>query len=161
MNENVDLTKILDGCPMWTKFYSTIYDEISFKRIELSRDYPIIFDSDAVGGKITLTENGTVLKGVGECIVFPSKDQRDWTKFERFWDKKFDVTTLHYFDTVLVRNDMLDLWEIDFFSKLSNYSNSVVCNYDTWKQCIPYNDGTKHLVSTEEDCPEYYKWWEE
>lgn len=161
MNENVDLTKILDGCPMWTKFYSTIYDEISFKRIELSRDYPIIFDSDAVGGKVTLTENGTVLKGVGECIVFPSKDQRDWTKFERFWDKKFDVNTLHYFDTVLVRDDILDLWEIDFFSKLSNYSNSVVCYYYTWKQCIPYNEETKYLINTMDDCPEYYKWWEE
>lgn len=102
MNENIDLTKILKGCPKGTKFYSTIHDEISFKRIELSSDYPMVFDSDAVGGEVTLTEKGTTLRGVGECIVFPSKDQRDWSKFERFWDKpkveKFDPTTLHPFD---------------------------------------------------------------
>ena len=23
----------------------------------------------------------------GECMLLPSKDQRDWSKFERFWDK--------------------------------------------------------------------------
>ena len=26
---------------------------------------------------------------------------------------------------------------------------------------IPYNDETKHLVNTTNDCAEYYKWWEE
>lgn len=23
----------------------------------------------------------------GECTLFPSKDQRDWSKFRRFWDE--------------------------------------------------------------------------
>ena len=27
MNENLDLTKILEGCPMGTVFYSTVYGE--------------------------------------------------------------------------------------------------------------------------------------
>ena len=61
MNENLDLTKILDGCPTGTKFYSTMYGEISFKRIELSKDYPIIFDSDVVGGKVSFTEYASAL----------------------------------------------------------------------------------------------------
>ena len=43
-----------------------------------------------------------------ECTVFPSKDQRDWSKFERFWDKtekadRFDPNTLKPFDKILVR----------------------------------------------------------
>lgn len=36
----------------------------------------------------------------------------------------------------------------------------VICGC-YWKQCISYNDETKHLVGTKEDCPEFYKWWEE
>ena len=24
----------------------------------------------------------------GKCTLFPAKDQRDWSKFERFWDKQ-------------------------------------------------------------------------
>ncbi len=30
-----------------------------------------------------------------------------------------------------------------------------------WKQQIPYNSDTAHLVGTNDDAPEYYKWWEE
>ena len=166
MNENIDLTKILDGCPMWTKFYSTIHDEISFKRIELSSDYPMIFDSDAVGGDVTLTEKGMALRGVGECIVFPSKDQRDWSKFERFWDKpkvkKFDIKTLQPFDKVLVRDYPIDKWGCDFFSYIDNTMLFPIMGGGLMhKMCIPYNDDTKHLIGTNNDCPEYYKWWEE
>ena len=168
MNENIDLTKILKGCPLGTEFYHAGYGRVWLAKIypdAESHVYPIALslnENNPLCHNLYVTANGTISYGFdGECLLLPSKTQRDWTKFERFWDKKFDVTTLHYFDTMLVRNDMLDLWEIDFFSKLSNYSNSVVCYYYTWKQCIPYNEETKHLVGTEEDCPEYYKWWEE
>ena len=166
MNENVDLIKILDGCPKGTKFYSTIHDEISFKRIELSSDYPMVFDSDVVGREVTLTEKGTELRGVGECIVFPSKDQRDWSKFERFWDKpkieRFDPNTLQPFDKVLVRNETDKPWQCDWFSHyVRGNTYPYICIIgDIWKQYIlPYNGETMHLVGTTDDCPEYYKWW--
>ena len=43
MNENIDLTIILKGCPKGTKFYSSVYGEVSFERIDISDDeYPII-----------------------------------------------------------------------------------------------------------------------
>ena len=38
----------------------------------------------------------------------------------------------------------------------------IICTTDTsgfW-YCIPYNDDTKHLVGTEEEAPEYYRYWE-
>ena len=167
MNENIDLTKILDGCPMWTKFYSTIHDEISFKRIELSKDYPIVFDSDAIGGEVILTEKGMALRGVGECIVFPSKDQRDWSKFVRFWDKpkteKFDPKTLQPFDRILARDYGNDTWTACLYSHHATELDDgwFVCDNTYWHYIIPYNDETKHLVGTKDDCPEYYKWWKE
>lgn len=30
MNENIDLTKILEGCPVGTKFYSSVYGKVDF-----------------------------------------------------------------------------------------------------------------------------------
>ena len=37
---------------------------------------------------IYLAKDGRVEYGFdGECTLFPSKDQRDWSKFKRFWDK--------------------------------------------------------------------------
>ena len=102
-----------------------------------------------------------------ECTVFPSKEQWDWSKFVRFWDKpkveKFNVNTLQPFDKVLVRDLLSDNWMADFFEKIEEndvYYN-VTCITTQWIQCIPYNEETKHLIGTKEDCPEYYKWWEE
>ena len=31
MNENIDLTKILEGCPKGTKLYSSVYGEVEFE----------------------------------------------------------------------------------------------------------------------------------
>ena len=164
MNENLDLTKILEGCPKGTKFYSAIHGEISFKRLELPSLYPMQFDSDAVGKTIYLTEKGRVLLDAGECVLFPSKDQRDWSKFERFWDKpkkeRFDPKTLQPFDKVLVRDNPLNKWRPDFFGFLVQYEKYIICAGSFWYQCIPYNEETKHLVGTKEDCPKFYKWWE-
>ena len=166
MNENLDLTKILEGCPKGTKFYSVIHDEISFKKLVLTSLYPIQFNSDAVGGTIYLTEKGRVLLNTGECVVFPSKDQRDWSKFERFWDKpkkeRFDPKTLQPFDKVLAKDGFSSKWTCTFFSHMDNdVSFPVYCSGGYFKVCIPYNEETKHLVGTKEDCPEFYKWWEE
>ena len=170
MNENIDLTKILDGCPVGTKFYSILQGEVNFINIDILAEHPIIVsvynkhmdtivhDSYAKDGRYNSFYDG-------ECTLFPSKDQRDWSKFVRFWDKpkikKFDPNTLQPFDKVLVRDSSLSKWRPDFFGFLVQYEKYIICASSFWYQCIPYNDETKHLVGTKDDCPEYYKWWEE
>ena len=52
-------------------------------------------------------------------------------------------------------------WTADLFSHIDDSIGRVCCSWYSWKQCIPYNDETKNLVGTTDDCPEYYKWWEE
>ena len=166
MNENLDLTKILEGCPEGTEFYSILHDKVSFRGIDSDSDYPVTFDSSIIAGSICLTKNGRALYQVGECIIFPSKDQRDWSKFERFWNKpkveKFDPKTLQPFDKVLAKDGFSTKWTCTFFSHMDNdVSLPVFCSGGYFKVCIPYNEETKHLIGTKEDCPEYYKWWEE
>ena len=55
MNENIDLTKILDGCPEGTVFYSSIHDEVKFLHIDKSIKCPIVtlydYDYYAMFGK--------------------------------------------------------------------------------------------------------------
>ena len=170
MNENLDLTKILDGCPEGTKFYSSDFGEVTFFKVS-SHDwewYPIwLHYRSKVCSQpqiLSLTKNGQNVYGYnGECTLFPSKEQRDWSKFERFWDKpkikKFDVSILQPFDKVLVRGQNGQNWRADLFSHVDNDFHMAVCSC-YWKQCIPYNMDTIHLVGTKEDCSEYYKWWE-
>ena len=174
MNENLDLTKILDGCPEGTKLYSTVNGEVIFQKVaSFSCDYPITATAYNKNKNSTknacFAKDGTyMLDYDGECVLFPSKEQRDWSKFERFWDKpkvekveKFDPKTLHPFDKVLVRADKNDCWMAAHFSHVDDYTHKAVCNTFYYTQCIPYNEETKHLVGKIDDCPEYYKWWRE
>ena len=169
MNENLDLTIILKGCPNGTKLYSTIHGEVIFRGI-YPDNYPIattIYDKNENSVEcVYFTKDGRVMcRYDGECILFPSKDQRDWSKFERFWDKpkveKFDINTLQPFDKVLAKGGFSFKWTCSFFSYMDNdVSFPVYCSGGYFKVCIPYNEETKHLVGTSDDCPEYYKWWE-
>ena len=169
MNENLDLTKILEGCPEGTKLYSTVNGEVIFQKVtSFSCDYPIIttaYNKNKNSTKnVCFAKDGRyMLDYDGECVLFPSKGQRDWSKFERFWDKqkveRFDVNTLQPFDKILARDSRNTLWSIEFFShKPDNIARGLFSN---WGYVIPYNEETKHLVGTRKDCPEYYKWWED
>ena len=164
MNENIDLTKILEGCPKGTKFYSTVYGIVEFIGIDFINESKHPISLETIHGCCRSTKDGKALSEYdGECTLFPSKDQRDWSKFERFWDKpkveKFDPKTLKPFDKVLVRDEDC-YWTADLFSHIDGSIGKVGCSVFLWKQCVPYNDETKHLVGTKNDCSEYYKWWE-
>ena len=174
MNENLDLTKILEGCPKGTKFYSSNYGDVTFFEISpYARErYPIRLHYRSLNINsqpliVSLTEDGRSVYGYdGECTLFPSKEQRDWSKFERFWDKpekgRFDVNTLQPFDKVLSRYGTESNWMCTYFSHIIDKVNPYVdCNGIIVHVCIPYNEETKHLVGTTDDCPEFYKWWEE
>ena len=161
MNENIDLTKILKDCPKGTKLYCSIYGEVEFVCIDEYEEYPIkvmvnrkFIDAFSRKGFIRPQYN---IKG----NLFPSKDQRDWSKFTAPWYKKerFDPKTLKPFDKVLVRDVENNKWKCTFFSHMTGNKNFP---YDTvsfiYSYCIPYNDDTKHLVGTTDEAPEYYRY---
>ena len=162
--ENLDLTKILKNCPKGWKFYSTVLGEVSFVEINNDEYHSIIVkpkddvvESFAIDGKM-------IAHFDGECTLFPSKNQRDWSKFTAPWYKieKFDPKTLKPFDKVLVRDDIVHLWKCSYFSHIDNTAiYKYNCATMQHRLCIPYNDETKHLVGTSDEAPEYYRYWEE
>ena len=182
MNENIDLTKILKDCPMGWKFYSSVYGDVEFVEIYskpvlcnprpredewlgpefYNSEHPILFDAD--GFEHRVSSRGEMIKGCGECTFFPSRDQRDWSKFTAPWYKKgkFDPKTLNAFDRVLVRNFKTTKWRCEHFSHfdVDNY-NPCIASCCSYTFCIPYNDDTKHLLGTTYEAPEYYRYWEE
>ena len=172
MNENIDLTEILKGCPKGTELYSTIYGKVRFEGISNYAESPIEikflnkFTNPSVISAYLAKDGRCSSSYDGECTLFPAKDQRDWSKFERFWDKtkieKFNPNTLKPYDKVLVRDCNTGNWKCDLFSHIRDkdtYPYYCVGNYYRW--CIPYNDDTKHLIGTSELPSEYYRYWEE
>lgn len=179
MNENIDLTKILKNCPKGWKFYSSVYGEVKFETIEFQRlkhrynsymptcNHQIV-EEDPRPIKFTVQDfehcvssAGEHIKGEGECTFFPSKEQRDWSKFKAPWYKKdkFDPKTLKPFDRVLVRDRDIEHWICNLFSHIIN--DEYLCIGSCFIYCIPYNDDTKHLVGTKKEAPEYYRYWED
>ena len=163
MNENIDLTKILKNCPKGWKLYSLIYGEVQFGYIDHG-DFPITVElSDS--SEVDFTKDGRFDHSYdGECVLLPSKNQRDWSKFIAPWYKKgkFDPKTLQPFDRVLVRHSYA--WRCELLSHYREYKGKIdfYCTSAgfVYSYCIPYNEDTKHLVDTTDEAPEYYRYWE-
>ena len=164
MNENLNLVEILKGCPKGTKLYCTALGEVALIEVKVHKEYPIVV-LDANSSVTAFTQEGLLYKGLnGECMLFPNKEERDWSKFKPR-KPKFDPKTLQPFDKVLVRDDHNQKWECNLFSYI-NIIDDIYYPYFTiintgYKYCIPYNDDTKHLLGTNEEAPEFYRCWEE
>ena len=166
MNENLNLIELLKDCPIGTKLYSSAHGEVELEEVHLNSrpDYPIgvrlsnnALDSFTPDGRLFEEYNG-------ECMLFPSREQRDWSKFKPKKPKqpKFDPKTLQSFDKVLVRDESCHKWRCELFSHINHESEfKYWCINNRYKYCIPYNDDTKHLVGTTEEAPEYYRHWED
>lgn len=160
MNENLNLVEILKNCPKGTKLYSTIFGEVKFGFIRDHSIYPIALMVNC--GHEYLTSDGKLFNQFdGECILFPSRKERDWSKFKPKKDR-FDPKTLNAFDKVLIRDSRYEDWRCDIFSHIHNrgdYHFRTITAY--YAYCIPYNNETKHLVGTDDEAPEYYRYWED
>ena len=81
MNENIDLTKILKDCPKGEKFYSPLFGDIEFNKIDKKANMVVVGEDWELNsdGTITLEDKSP------EIILYPSREQRDWSKFTAPW----------------------------------------------------------------------------
>ena len=160
----LNLCVILKNCPEGTELWSDNYGIVKFVNVGTEWDTPI---------RVKLT-NGSIARYTEEgwcdkrfpanCLLWPSRDCRDWSKFTAPWLKKerFDPKTLKAFDRVLVKDSESLTWKINMFSHINNKAEyPYCCLLSFYKYCIPYNDETKHLVETRDEAPEYYRYWED
>ena len=117
MNENLNLIKILKDCPKGTKLYSMIHGYVELVKVSQFVEYPIevklsdnSLDSFSNDGRINVEYSG-------ECLLFPSKEQKDWSKF-KVKQPKFDPKSLKPFDKVLVRNCNVESGRSQIFSHI-------------------------------------------
>ena len=169
MNENINLTRILKDCPEGFELYSSLHGKVIFSGIdENSLKYPIDC-TDYKGSCTSFTKEGYLYKMYpdAECVLFPSKDQRDWSKFTAPWYKKekFNPKTLKPFDKIIARVDEHGIWCCEWFSFIDSFIEENITLIKGcgayYRHCIPYNDDTKHLIGTTDDAPEFYRYWED
>lgn len=86
MEKELNIAAILKDKPLLLKFYSPTFGRITFNGVHKGKVYFFSEDTNAHSVK----QNGKMYDG-GDCIIFPSKEMRDWDKFA--W-KKGDVLVM-------------------------------------------------------------------
>lgn len=90
METEINIVEILKDKPQGTKLYSSACGKCKLEEVD-DKSFKISFYNSKFGfmngGEGHLDKNGKLYDD-GECVVFPSKEMRDWRKFD--W-KKGDV----------------------------------------------------------------------
>lgn len=160
--QGLNLCEILKYCPYGEPFWSPLFGYVKLHKINHEAKKVVVISNIKMPWDIN--NDGTMLiYGVvsSEIMLFPSKEQRDWTKV-KYEPKKerFDPKTLKPFDKVIVYGKN-EGWFCSIFSHIGEGEypyNTASGNY-AW--CILYNDETKHLVGTTDEAPEFYRYWED
>ena len=83
MENKINIAEILKDCPKGMKLYSLIYGEVELSLIDDTNDnYPICIKTN-LGSLVNFTKDGryAIRFPTAECLLFPSSEMRDWTKF--------------------------------------------------------------------------------
>lgn len=132
----MNIAEKLKKCPKGTKLYSSTWANVELVEVTDQKDIIIKLCNDK---RISLFSNGAYSVD-GDCILFPSRNQRDWSKF--------NVYQLKPFDKVLVRDSDSERWRCDFFEQQEEKEDfKMRCFRCVWRQCIPYK-GNEHLLGT-------------
>ena len=162
-DSELDLTQILKDCPEGTPLYSPIFGEVKLKFVhEYNSPYPIEVIVSAIGpikpenlpGIKYFTADGKYwgCYANDECLLFPSKDCRDWSQFvppmpEHEPEQK-PAHNFRPFDRVLVLDSDYGRWWAEFYSYYQGGDYPHVCvGGSSWQYCIPY-EGNEHLNGT-------------
>ena len=83
MKNNINIAEILRDCPKGTKLYSPMFGEVKLNGFSKNRVSVLCTYNDGKDYLDTFSENGSYYPkfSQSECLLFPSSEMRDWTKF--------------------------------------------------------------------------------
>ncbi len=82
-NNNINIAEILKDCPKGMKLYSLAYGKVKLSQIEDDGySFPIIVETVKRNSR-GFTKEGRIQTNYSdaECLLFPSSEMRDWSKF--------------------------------------------------------------------------------
>ncbi|MCP9457359.1 hypothetical protein [Segatella copri] len=119
METEINIVEILKDKPQGTKLYSSACGKCKLEEVD-DKSFKISFYNSKFGfmngGEGYLDKNGKLYDD-GECIIFPSKEMRDWSKFA--WKKGDVLINSCGFQCIFKE------WASDDYTKFNGcYSNS-------------------------------------
>ena len=138
MEKEINVAEILKDKPKGTKLYSSACGKCQLEEVD-DKSFKISFYSSKFGfmngGEGYLDKNGKLYDD-GECVVFPSKEMRDWSKFA--W-KKGDVLVLN--EGIGKLHVIFEGFDDDTYTTFKG--KHYLCNYGDNEE--DYNDYNKEV----------------
>lgn len=149
MEKEINIAEILRDKPRGIKLYSPIFGEVKYDSVLLG-DIKVLYSCTDrhfyMDGKFCMN---------GECLLFPSKEMRDWTKFA--W-KKGDILVSNDGKTNVIFNKWEDDTYVSFYGRHypnnedednALYYRTFVCTTEMYS--IANKDITKDYISSIEE----------
>lgn len=136
MEEKINIAEILENKSQGTKLYSLTYGDCFYQ--EYTGDFGIECQSQN-GVQFNLDEYGKYCID-GECIIFPSKDMREWSKFA--W-KRGDVLVSNDGKVKVIFDKFRSNTYLSFIGKY--HIDSLECNNPYYQQEGEYATGNFKL----------------
>lgn len=169
MKEKINIAEILKDKPQGTKLYSSACGKCELKEAD-DKSFKVSFYSSKFGfmngGEGIFDKNGNLYDD-GECIVFPSKEMRDWSKFawkkgdvlvsndgkckvifERFDDDTYTSFVGKYYVECYGKNDELQDYEEEHYGDTVNYTKESEEAAQTYINTIEERLGGKLNMET-------------
>lgn len=121
--ENINLCEYLKDMPRGTRLYSLIHGKASLSNIvEDAKDFPIEIKNDYNSFSHYTKEGKYFLCSGGECILFPSKEMRDWSKFFKHGD------VVKYNNLTALFDSWVDTTYTVFYAKYIKTTTTIYTN---------------------------------
>lgn len=133
MNNNINIAEILKDCSKGMKLYSPAFGENKLYQINNASNYPIVTKDEQECTK-SFTSNGHFDANIAtaECILFPSSEMRDWTKFF----KRGDVV----YSKAGNISAIFEGWVNDDYTEFNTTINFYVADASYGKEEVCYTD---------------------
>lgn len=169
METEINIVEILNDKPQGTKLYSSACGKCKLEEVD-DKSFKISFYNSKFGfmngGEGYLDKNGKLYDD-GECVVFPSKEMRNWSKFawkkgdvlvsndgkckvifERFDDDTYTSFVGKYYVECYGKNDELQDYEEEHYGDTVNYTKESEEAAQTYINTIEERLGGKLNMET-------------
>lgn len=173
MENKINIAEILKDCPKGMKMYSPIYGKVELWKVNSNSVYSIM-TATSIDRAGTFTSEGRLYEKYpsAECLLFPSSEMRDWTKFFKRGDvvrsiddgaqavfKGWESDDYTSFYASIVHHAEVDEWDEDivfavesFYKEYEEFARGFIVDAEEHYNG-KYNPETLQVEPVKPECP--------
>lgn len=133
MNNKINIAEILKDCPKGMELYSPIYGKVGLLKVDSNSEYSIKTVT-SIDRPASFTPYGRLYETYpsAECLLFASREMRDWTKFFKRGDVVYNKDGgLYAIFEGWVNDDYTEFnTTINYYESIASFGTEEVCYTD-------------------------------